>query len=89
MNSSILCIRLDSSFRFLSLSSFVSSFSQLNIPRIEDGNNFGVSVQEEVLNELTRSEDSAFGALDSATKYFVSRGKLISKVFSFFFFLNG
>lgn len=34
----------------------VKVWIQLNIPRIEDGNNFGVSIQEETVNELSRAE---------------------------------
>jgi hypothetical protein len=56
----------------------------LNIPRIEDGNNFGVSVQEEVLNEVGRAEESSFNALDTITKYFVTRAKLVCKVWDNF-----
>lgn len=52
----------------------------MNVPRIEDGNNFGVSIQEETLNELSSSEDSAVHKLESLSKYFTNRGKLISKV---------
>jgi len=58
----------------------VKIWIQLNIPRIEDGNNFGVSIQEETVNELSRAEDSGFAVLESMTKYFVTRAKLISKV---------
>eukprot|EP00124_Ichthyophonus_hoferi_P000446 Ihof_evm17s16 gene=Ihof_evmTU17s16 len=58
----------------------VKIWIQLNIPRIEDGNNFGVSIQEETVNELSRAEDSGFTVLESITKYFVMRAKLVSKV---------
>jgi hypothetical protein len=58
----------------------VKLWIQLNIPRIEDGNNFGVSIQEETVNELGRAEDSGFAVLESMTKYFVTRAKLVSKV---------
>lgn len=34
----------------------VKIWIQLNIPRIEDGNNFGVSIQEDTVNELSRAE---------------------------------
>jgi len=58
----------------------VKIWIQLNIPRIEDGNNFGVSIQEETVSELSRAEDSGFAVLESMTKYFVTRGKLVTKV---------
>jgi len=60
--------------------STVKIWIQLNIPRIEDGNNFGVSIQEETVNELGRAEDSGFSVLENMTKYFITRAKLVSKV---------
>ncbi|PIK61403.1 putative proteasome activator complex subunit 3 [Apostichopus japonicus] len=53
---------------------------QLLIPRIEDGNNFGVSIQEDTLAELRQVESDAASYLDQITRYFITRGKLISKV---------
>jgi len=57
----------------------VKVWIQLNIPRIEDGNNFGVSIQEDTVNELGRAEDSGFSVLESITKYYVTRAKLVTK----------
>lgn len=53
---------------------------QMNIPKIEDGNNFGVSVQEESVQLLSRAEDGLFSVLDNITKYFLTRAKLNSKI---------
>lgn len=53
---------------------------QLSIPKIEDGNNFGVSIQEEVVTELSRAEESGFLLLDNVSKYYHARAKLITKV---------
>lgn len=50
---------------------------------MEDGNNFGVSVQEETVNELTRAEDTSFALLDSMNKYYMTRAKLVSRVFKY------
>lgn len=50
------------------------------IPRIEDGNNFGVSIQEEALNEVRTVEGEAASFLDQMSRYFVSRARLITKV---------
>ncbi|EPZ32152.1 hypothetical protein ROZALSC1DRAFT_28674 [Rozella allomycis CSF55] len=61
----------------------VKIFIQLNIPKIEDGNNFGVQVQEEAVNELSRAEESGFALLDTINKYFMTRGKVLSKVFKY------
>jgi hypothetical protein len=57
----------------------VKIWIQLNIPRIEDGNNFGVSIQEETLSELGRAEEAAFSTLESGPKYFLLRAKYITK----------
>jgi len=50
------------------------------IPRIEDGNNFGVSVQEEVLNEVHGVQSDSIKSLDTISRYFITRAKLISKI---------
>lgn len=52
----------------------------LLIPKIEDGNNFGVSVQEDTLAEIQQVEVEATNYLEQVSRYYVSRGKLISKV---------
>mmetsp|Transcript_65748 Transcript_65748/g.161858 ORF Transcript_65748/g.161858 Transcript_65748/m.161858 type:complete len:262 (-) Transcript_65748:155-940(-) len=61
----------------------VKIWIQLNIPKVEDGNNFGVSVQEETVNELTRAEDTSFALLDSMNKYLMTRAKLVSRMFKY------
>ncbi|CAH8442940.1 unnamed protein product [Heterobilharzia americana] len=53
---------------------------QFNIPRIEDGNNFGVGIQEEILGEASSIERDACTFLDQVTRYYASRGKLVGKV---------
>lgn len=53
---------------------------QLNIPKVEDGNNFGVSIQEESVNDLAKAEDTSFSLLDGINKYFMTRGKLVSRM---------
>eukprot|EP01098_Paradermamoeba_levis_P005153 TRINITY_DN2191_c0_g1_i1.p1 TRINITY_DN2191_c0_g1~~TRINITY_DN2191_c0_g1_i1.p1 ORF type:complete len:237 (-),score=82.32 TRINITY_DN2191_c0_g1_i1:272-982(-) len=58
----------------------VKLWIQLNIPRIEDGNNFGVGIQEETVSELGRVEESSFTLLESINKYFIHRAKLVSKL---------
>jgi len=61
----------------------VKLWIQLNIPRIEDGNNFGVSVQEDMVSELSRAEDNAFSLLETMTKYYVARAKLVTRCFKY------
>lgn len=53
------------------------------IPKIEDGNNFGVSVQEETLAEIQSVESEAGAFFDQISRYFLSRAKIISKVILF------
>uniref|UniRef100_A0A914CUB9 Proteasome activator complex subunit 3 n=1 Tax=Acrobeloides nanus TaxID=290746 RepID=A0A914CUB9_9BILA len=50
------------------------------IPRIEDGNNFGVSIQEECLSEVRNVESEAASFLDHMSLYFVNRARLVTKV---------
>lgn len=58
----------------------VKLWIQLSIPPIESGGQFHVGVQEEVIQELTRFEDVAYNYLESPSKYFQTRAKLIAKV---------
>lgn len=50
------------------------------IPRIEDGNNFGVSIQEETLSEIRTVEAEAAAYFDQMSRYFLSRAKIITKI---------
>jgi len=61
----------------------VKLWIQLNVPRIEDGNNFGVGVQEDMVSELSRAEDHAFALLESITKYYIGRAKLLTRCFKY------
>jgi len=51
----------------------------LLIPKIEDGNNFGVQIQEETLGELRSVESESASFLDQISKYFLTRGQIIAK----------
>lgn len=50
------------------------------IPKIEDGNNFGVSIQEDTLAEIQSVETEAAAFFDQISRYFISRAKVVSKV---------
>ncbi|ELU10146.1 hypothetical protein CAPTEDRAFT_149100 [Capitella teleta] len=50
------------------------------IPRIEDGNNFGVSIQEDTMAEARTVETEAATYLDQISRYYMTRAKVISKV---------
>lgn len=50
------------------------------VPKIEDGNNFGVSIQEDAIAEARQIETEAAQYLDQISRYFLMRGKIITKV---------
>ncbi|KAI1283823.1 Proteasome activator complex subunit 3 [Halotydeus destructor] len=50
------------------------------IPRIEDGNNFGVSIQEDTLSEIRTVESEAAAYFDQISRYYMSRGKIVAKI---------
>ncbi|CAB3402627.1 unnamed protein product [Caenorhabditis bovis] len=58
----------------------VKMWITLLIPRIEDGNNFGVGIQEEALAEVRNVESESASFLDQMSRYFTSRAKLITKI---------
>jgi len=50
-----------------------------SIPKIEDGNNFGVQIQEETLGELRSVESESASFLDNISKYHLNRGQIMQK----------
>lgn len=60
--------------------SSIKLWVQLNIPQIQDGNNFGVGIQEETIQELGRVEDATFSLYESVCKYYSERARLSSKI---------
>lgn len=50
------------------------------IPRIEDGNNFGVSIQEDALAETRQVEAEVAAYLDQISRYYMTRAKVVSKI---------
>lgn len=55
----------------------------LLVPKIEDGDTFGVQVQEECLSELSRAQDSGYNLLEAQLKQHMSRAKLASKLIKY------
>ncbi|RZC35498.1 PA28 beta domain containing protein [Asbolus verrucosus] len=53
------------------------------IPKVEDGNNFGVSIQEETLTLVQSVESSAAHFYDNISRYFRSRAKVIKSIIKF------
>ena len=64
----------------MTLCNNVKIWIQLQVPKVEDGNNFGVAVQEDMINDLARAEDASLMVFDNINKYYMGRAKLISKV---------
>ncbi|KAN0047993.1 hypothetical protein ACTA71_002384 [Dictyostelium dimigraforme] len=60
--------------------SVIRGWISLNIPRIEDGNNFGVDVQEDIITQITKLEEVYTSLLDGSENYFASRASLIKKI---------
>jgi len=61
----------------------VKIWIQLNVPRIEDGNNFGVSIQEQTIAELERAESDAYSVMESITKFYLSHAKISTKMLKY------
>lgn len=57
----------------------VKTWVQLQIPEIQDGNNFGVEVQEEILEEVRKVEDECSAFLKSISVYHLMRAEMASK----------
>jgi len=67
-------------FHFLDSIAIIKLWIQLMIPKVEDGNNFGVSIQEDSLAEVRTLETDVTQYLDLTYKYLISRGELVKKV---------
>jgi len=55
----------------------------LTMPKIEDGDNFGVAVQEEVTSELQRAQESVSNLRDVTRQHHLSRAKISSKILKY------
>ncbi|KAI4528946.1 proteasome activator pa28, REG alpha/beta subunit [Schizophyllum commune Loenen D] len=55
----------------------------LTMPKYEDGDNFGVEIQTEVLNELDRVHQSAYNLRDLARQHHLERAKICSKLIKY------
>ncbi|XP_043914690.1 proteasome activator complex subunit 1 isoform X2 [Protopterus annectens] len=59
--------------------SLVAVWVQMHIPKIEDGNNFGVQVQEKVFELMTNIRTKLEGFQTQISKYFLDRGDAVAK----------
>lgn len=58
-------------------------YINLQMPQIEDGDTFGVSIQEEALNEIIRTQESAYTLISTPFTYHSTRGDLAAKLVKF------
>jgi len=61
----------------------VKLWVSLAMPKIEDGDNFGVQIQEEVLSELHRSQESGYNLRDDSRTSPLQRAKICSKLLKY------
>ncbi|CAG5105662.1 Oidioi.mRNA.OKI2018_I69.chr1.g2336.t1.cds [Oikopleura dioica] len=52
----------------------------IHVPRHEDGNNFGVEVQEEALNELQAIKEETTQTIDEQSAYHIARANIMEKI---------
>lgn len=57
----------------------ITTWIQYMIPKIEDGNDFGVAVQEKVLERITALKTKAETFQTTIAKYFLERGDAVAK----------
>ncbi|KAG6911598.1 hypothetical protein DXG01_011901 [Tephrocybe rancida] len=55
----------------------------LTMPKIEDGDNFGVQIQEEVLSELHRAQESAYNLRDTPRQDYLARAQICSQLLKY------
>ena len=60
--------------------SVLISWVRFNRPKLEAGANFGVSVQRDVLSNLTSGRNSAISVYQSIANYYFSRSRVIRKM---------
>ena len=59
----------------------LSLLIELKIPRLEDGNNFGVEVQKDILQVITEASGQMDYIINYLTKYYSLRGVALAHVF--------
>lgn len=57
----------------------VEQYVRLTIPKMEDGNNFGVTVQLALLKQINDAQEKFSKAIDDVTKYTSSRAEAVEK----------
>ncbi|EJT99932.1 proteasome activator pa28 REG alpha/beta subunit, partial [Dacryopinax primogenitus] len=67
----------------ISLVDKVKLWVNMMMPKVEDGDNFGVEVQEQVLGELHRAQEAGYNLLDGLKTYHMNRAKICSKLIKY------
>ena len=62
------------------LCSSIKMWITLKIPRMEDGNDFGVAIQDECIDTISEIEEEAYSILDMISTYHSTRGNYIVQV---------
>ncbi|XP_060677446.1 proteasome activator complex subunit 2 [Hemiscyllium ocellatum] len=57
----------------------ITAWIQYMVPKIEDGNDFGVAIQEKILERTAAVKTKVEGFQTSITKYFTERGDAVAK----------
>ncbi|XP_067870574.1 proteasome activator complex subunit 2-like [Heterodontus francisci] len=57
----------------------LTTWIQYQVPKIEDGNDFGVAIQEKILERTAAVKTKVEGFQTSITKYFTERGDAVAK----------
>ena len=52
----------------------------LMVPKVEDGNNFGVEIQEQVIGSIDKADEIIISRYNEISRYFLRRGQLISQI---------
>ncbi|MES1920048.1 hypothetical protein MHBO_001774, partial [Bonamia ostreae] len=68
---------------FIKMVGSLKLWIQLNIPKIEDGNNFGVTIQEEIVTELASKENHAFNIMEEMMKYYSERARIVKRILKY------
>ncbi|KAK8810727.1 hypothetical protein WA158_007302 [Blastocystis sp. Blastoise] len=67
-------------YDFLDMCITLKFWIQLNVPKMEEGNNFGVEVQGDMLEMLDEGRSSTSTLLESLSSYFADRGETIQDI---------
>jgi len=80
MISDVIALVKPQAIELIGFANQIKMWINFMIPKIEDGNNFGVSIQEDSLGEARQVESEAASYLDQISRYYLTRAKIICKV---------